>query len=94
MIKSKINGGKVQLHVQATEVKEMAGKSATTHGSAETKNGGKVLGHVRRGGKMAGKSETMNLVDHQKIKWRENSTTRATMEVKEMAGKFATSWIS
>ncbi len=34
-----------------TEVKEMAGKSATTHGSAEAKNGGKILLHVRRGGK-------------------------------------------
>jgi hypothetical protein len=33
---------------------------------------------------MAGKSETINLVDHQKLKWRENSTTRATTEVKEM----------
>jgi hypothetical protein len=32
----------------------------------------------------------MNLVDHQKIKWRENSSTRATTEVKEMAGKSAT----
>jgi len=38
--------------------KEMAGKSATTHGSAEAKNGGKILRHVRRVGKMAGKSET------------------------------------
>ncbi len=43
-----------------TEVKEMAGKSATTHGSAEAKKGGKILLHVRRRGreKMAGKSET------------------------------------
>jgi hypothetical protein len=38
---------------------------------------------------MAGKSATMNLVDHQN-KWRENSTARATTEVKEMAGKSAT----
>ncbi len=41
--------------------------------------------------KMAGKSETVNLVDHQKQnKWRENSTARATTEEKEMAGKSAT----
>jgi hypothetical protein len=41
--------------------------------------------------KMAGKSATINFVDHQKQnKWRENSTVRATTEVKEMAGKSAT----
>jgi hypothetical protein len=39
---------------------------------------------------MAGKSKTMNLMDHQKNQWRENSTARATTEVKEMAGKSAT----
>jgi hypothetical protein len=39
---------------------------------------------------MAGKTETLNLVNNQKqIKWR--ATARATTEVKEKAGKSATS---
>jgi hypothetical protein len=74
--------------------KKRAGKSATIHmDQLKQKMAGKFYEHVR-GGKMAGKFETMNLVYPQKIKWRENSTTPATTEVKEMSGKSATTWIS
>jgi hypothetical protein len=63
-----------------TEVKEMAGKSATIHmDQLKQKMAGKFYDTCVEGGK----SETMKLVDHQKIKWGENSTTRATMEVKK-----------
>ncbi len=49
IIRSKINGGKIQLHVQQRKKEKGRKIRNYTHGSAEAKNGGKILRTRARG---------------------------------------------